>query len=67
MIDKTILIYQKIIKDKEEILARTGDKYKFGIISKTELNEIKKDLNDKKQELEETKNKEILRLTTLLF
>lgn len=64
-LDKTILIYQKIIKDKEEILARTGDKYKFGIISKTELNEIKKDLNDKKQELEETKKQRDTTLNNL--
>ena len=66
-LDKTISLYQKIIKDKEEILARTNDKYIYGVISKTELNEIKKDLNDKRQELEETKKQRDIMLDNLAF
>ena len=63
--DKTIELQEKIVQKKEEIFKRTQNKFKFGIISKTEFNNAKKDLNKEKEELENIKKQRMLILNTL--
>lgn len=63
--DKTLELQEKIVQNKEEILKRVYKRYKCGTISKTELNEAKKDLASENQELENIKKQRTLLLDNL--
>lgn len=63
--DKTLELQEKIVQNKKEILNRVQKRYNCGTISKTELNEAKKELNDENQELESIKKEQKLLLNYL--
>lgn len=63
--DKTISLQEKLLKNREEILKRTENKFHFGTISKTELNNGIKDYNTAYEELEELLKQRSLLLDNL--
>lgn len=63
--DKTISLQEKLLKNREEILKRTENKFYFGTISKTELNNGIKDYNTAYEELEELLKQRSLLLDNL--
>lgn len=63
--DKTISLQEKLVKNREEILKRTENKFYFGTISKTELNNGIKDYNTAYEELEELLKQRSLLLDNL--
>lgn len=63
--DKTISLQEKLLKNREEILKRTENKFHFGTISKTELNNGIKDYNTAHEELEELLKQRSLLLDNL--
>ena len=63
--DKTISLQEKLVKNREEILKRTENKFHFGTISKTELNNGIKDYNTAYEELEELLKQRSLLLDSL--
>lgn len=63
--DKTISLQEKLLKNREEVLKRTENKFYFGTISKTELNNGIKDYNTAYEELEELLKQRSLLLDNL--
>lgn len=59
--DKTIELQKAYLDNQNEIIKRQREKYKYGVISKTELNDEEKKLTDTRAQLDELiKNRNIL-------
>lgn len=63
--DKTLELQEKIVRNRKEILNRIQKKYDFGTVSKTELNEAKRELSRENEELESIKKEQKLLLDAL--
>ena len=63
--DKTLELQNKIVFNNQDVLNRTYKKYSYGIVSKTELNNVKIEYLKELQELESIKKQRTLLLNNL--